>query len=343
MTSFVSFVCHELRNPLQGVTSSAEFLADTLEKLDALTGTLASLQNPSSGERRYSIAGLDELSLQPTSRDRSTGIVQPGTLIAMEGLITYAKELVSNIATCASHQALITNNVLDLSRLDAGKVELSYDVVDIEALGQQIVSMMTSRAQVKNINLSMAHSGNAPLYLKADATILSQVLLNLVSNAIKFTPENGTITIDLYAESPNNNGQIVLHGSVEDNGLGMTDAEQQRLFQRFSQANRKVAQLYGGSGLGLSISKELVRVMGGEMHVKSAQGQGSTFSFTSLHDSPTKKELLEFLRESNSPKDGLIISSTNILAETAPQFRMICVAEDNPCVSAAPYRSKLAY
>lgn len=330
MTSFVSFVCHELRNPLQGVTSSAEFLADTLEKLEALTGTLASLKSPRHDERRGSIAGLEPV---PTVRSRSTGIVEPGTLIAMEGLITYAKELVSNISTCASHQALITNNVLDLSRLDAGKVELSYDVIDVEALGRQIVSMMASRAQVKAISLSMAEPGNPPLYLKADATILSQVLLNLVSNAIKFTPEKGTIRIDLYADAPNEDGQITLHGSVTDNGLGMTDVEQQRLFQRFSQANRKVAQLYGGSGLGLSISKELVRVMGGEMHVKSAQGKGSTFSFTSLHDSPTRKELVEFLRESNSPRDGMIPGTVNNMAETAPQFQMICVAEDNPCVS----------
>ncbi|GAB7354228.1 hypothetical protein MBLNU459_g4770t1 [Dothideomycetes sp. NU459] len=318
MTSFVSFVCHELRNPLQGVTSSAEFLTDTLEKLEALTRNLASVQR------------CQDSSLPHALRKRSAGVVEPATLIAMDGLISYAKELVSNIATCASHQALITNNVLDLSRLDAGKVEPSYDVVDIEALGKQTVSMMVSRAQVKAISLSMAQPDSPPLYLKADATILSQVLLNLVSNAIKFTPENGTITIDLYADPPDETGKVTLHGSVTDNGLGMTEAEQQRLFQRFSQANRKVAQLYGGSGLGLSISKELVRVMGGEMHVQSSQGKGSTFSFTSLHDSPTRKELLDFLRESNSPKDGLIAGMTNASLETAPQFRMICVAEDNP-------------
>jgi hypothetical protein len=102
----------------------------------------------------------------------------------------------------------------------------------------------------------------------------------------------------------------------------------------------RVAQLYGGSGLGLSISKELVRVMGGEMHVKSAQGEGSTFNFTSLHDPPTKEELVKFLQESNPPDGGLLAGILPSEAKTPtpkatldslpPKFRMIGVAEDNP-------------
>jgi signal transduction histidine kinase len=103
----------------------------------------------------------------------------------MEGLISYAKQLVGNIQTCAEHQALITNNVLDLTRLDAGKVEPIFDVVDVQALGQQTVAMMSSKAQRKEIDLLMSAESVQPLYLKADATILRQVLLNLISNAIK--------------------------------------------------------------------------------------------------------------------------------------------------------------
>jgi signal transduction histidine kinase len=103
----------------------------------------------------------------------------------MEGLISYAKQLVGNIQTCAEHQALITNNVLDLTRLDAGKVEPMFDVVDVQALGQQTVAMMSSKARRKQIKLSMSEEGARPLYLKTDATILRQVLLNLISNAIK--------------------------------------------------------------------------------------------------------------------------------------------------------------
>ena len=179
MTSFVSFVCHELRNPLQGVTSGAEFLAETLEKLDSLTATLSPPGPLVTDDRDPSILGGQIL------RTPSSGVVEPPTLVAIQGLLSYAKELVSNIATCASHQALITNNVLDLSRLDAGKVEPSFDVVDIHALGKQAVGMMTARAHAKSIDLVLENPSNAPLYVQADATILSQVLLNLISNAVK--------------------------------------------------------------------------------------------------------------------------------------------------------------
>jgi len=181
MASFVSFVCHELRNPLQGVTSGAEFLTETLEKLDLLTATLSSpgpLVDDDHDSNISNAAGQSAGTL-------SSGLVEPPTLVAMQGLISYAKELVSNIATCASHQALITNNVLDLSRLDAGKVEPSFDVIDIHALGRQAVGMMTARAHAKSIDLVLANPSNAPLYVQADATILSQVLLNLISNAVK--------------------------------------------------------------------------------------------------------------------------------------------------------------
>lgn len=91
----------------------------------------------------------------------------------------------SNVATCASHQALITNNVLDLSRLDAGKVEPSYDIVDLRALSKEAVGMMASRARVKSINLRLAEDDASPLYLKADSTLMSQILLNLIGNAVK--------------------------------------------------------------------------------------------------------------------------------------------------------------
>lgn len=109
-------------------------------------------------------------------------------VVEMESLISYAKQLVGNIQTCAEHQGLITNNVLDLTRLDAGKVEPVFDVVDVQALGEETVAMISSKAQRKQINLSMNGQSAQPLYLKADATILRQVLLNLISNAIKVRP-----------------------------------------------------------------------------------------------------------------------------------------------------------
>lgn len=127
----------------------------------------------------------------------------------------------------------------------------------------------------------------------------------------------------------------MLRGSVKDDGVGMTEAEQQRLFKRFSQANKRVAQTYKGSGLGLSISKELVKVLGGDMTVKSAPGVGSTFGFFTMHDYPTEKELASFLKSDA----GVTTVATDLekfeISNSAaivppPKFKKICVAEDNP-------------
>ncbi|KAK6006044.1 hypothetical protein QM012_006454 [Aureobasidium pullulans] len=334
MASFVSFVCHELRNPLQGISSATEFLSETLEKLDALTNdpnvdrlVVKDIPNRIMNGRP---SGPSEDSKQ------GPGSMGDSTAETIRGLVTHARELVSNIAVCASHQALITNNVLDLSRLDAGKVEPAYDIVDLRALSKEAVGMMVSRARVKSINLRLANSEAPPLYLKADSTLMSQVLLNLIGNAVKFTPENGNIVVDIYSEPPDQDGQVVFHGSVMDDGVGMTEAEQQRLFKRFSQANKRVAQTYKGSGLGLSISKEIVKVLGGDMAVESAAGVGSTFSFTTMHGCPTESELASFLEQATIGTAAVTTDlerfemSNSASITPMPKFKKICVAEDNP-------------
>lgn len=334
MSSFVSFVCHELRNPLQGISSATEFLSETLEKLDALTNSI----DPNSSKVNGKSNGPTNGSVNGSTDTHSKGASQPAdesTVEAIRGLVTYARELVSNVAVCASHQALITNNVLDLSRLDAGKVEPSYDIVDLRALSNEAVGMMVSRARVKSINLRLANDDAPPLYLKADSTLMSQIMLNLIGNAVKFTPENGNIVVDISSDPPDKDGRVVFHGSVTDDGVGMTEAEQERLFKRFSQANKRVAQTYKGSGLGLSISKEIVKVLGGDMAVKSTAGVGSTFSFTTMHDYPAADELAAFLQSGN----GVTAVATDLekfaisnsaLGGPIPKFKKICVAEDNP-------------
>lgn len=121
-----------------------------------------------------------------------------------------------------------------------------------------------------------------------------------------------------------------------DDGVGMTEAEQQRLFKRFSQANKRVAQTYKGSGLGLSISKEIVKVLGGDMAVESTAGIGSTFSFTTMHDCPTESELASFrergkIRTTTAATDLEKFQMSNSASITpTPKFKKICVAEDNP-------------
>jgi PAS domain S-box-containing protein len=361
MTSFVSFVCHELRNPLQGVTSSAEFLLETLQRMESLTNQLSMpLEEPKLESKENLPQSLTNFSVNKeagsrTAVSKTSGEKDASTVNAqmseLRGLVTYAKELVAQVSTCAEHQALITNNVLDLSRLDAGKLEPSFDVLDARDAGRQSILMMSAKAQHKQIKLSMKDTFAEPVYLKIDMTILRQVLLNLISNAIKFTQNHGSITLDFHVSPPDINGRVMLHSSVTDDGLGMTESEQKNLFQRFSQANRRVAQLYGGSGLGLSISKELVRVMGGEMHVKSEKGKGSTFSFTSIHDQPSESELVAIQEEHSTAVEvtasfvNEITASKEVPEIAPPKFRTVGVAEDNPInlKILATHMTKLGY
>ena len=176
-----------------------EFLLETLEKLDTLTNRLSLAETSTiNGDSAHAAPKADVSAPISNNVDTrahphpSLGVVNPEidayTRTQVDDLISHAKQLVGNIQTCAEHQALITNNVLDLSRLDAGKVELSFDVVNIPALGQQTVEMMLAKARDKHINLTMAEWRSPILYLRADATVLRQVLLNLVSNAIKVSP-----------------------------------------------------------------------------------------------------------------------------------------------------------
>jgi CheY-like chemotaxis protein len=157
----------------------------------------------------------------------------------------------------------------------------------------------------------------------------------------QFTPENGNIVVKINSEQPDKDGRVVFHGSVTDDGVGMTEAEQQRLFKRFSQANKRVAQTYKGSGLGLSISKEIVKVLGGDMSVTSSPGLGSTFSWTTIHKSPSRQELTSHLESAASETTNVekysIQASTSTHTPTLtwpspppPKFKRICVAEDNP-------------
>ena len=185
------------------LTTEQEFLLDTLQKLDGLTRQLSVVKNSVTAQEPVhagiALTSVPNDKIIPMARrlpprKPNSPMLDAHKVVEMESLISYAKELVGNIQTCTEHQGLITNNVLDLTRLDAGKVEPIFDVVDVRGLGQQIVQMMSSKAQHKQLNLSMSGGGLPPLYLKADATILRQVLLNLVSNAIKVGPvSNGLL------------------------------------------------------------------------------------------------------------------------------------------------------
>lgn len=179
------------------------------------------------------------------------------------------------------HLLMIINDLLDLGKIEAGKFELSLRTFNLHAFLQAITQMIDVRAQQKNLVFTVEVVANLPQTVRLDDLRLRQILLNLLSNAVKFT-ESGRITLKI-SSVPLARGRASLRFEVEDAGIGIDAAQLQNIFRPFEQAGNLQNQL-GGSGLGLSISAQLIQLMGSDIHVESKVGEGSTFWFELLTD-----------------------------------------------------------
>ena len=176
----------------------------------------------------------------------------------------------------------ILNDILDVSKLEAGKLEIETTDFDLVATVESAAALMVSKAREKGIDLVMYVDPPARGIYRGDPTRLRQILLNLLSNGIKFTEEGGVavqVAVKL-ADGPDAEGRVPLHFEVTDTGIGMAESVRERMFQKFSQADSSVTRRFGGTGLGLAICKQLVECMGGQIGVTSKVGKGSTFWFT---------------------------------------------------------------
>jgi PAS domain S-box-containing protein len=175
------------------------------------------------------------------------------------------------------HLLELINDVLDMAAIEAGKVSLKPAPTDLRALLDMACDSVRLRAEQKNLAFAVDLDPRLPVQVLVDGQRLRQVLLNLLSNAVKFT-DSGDVSLHAEVVEPLRDGQMRLRFEVSDSGIGMTPAQQSRLFQAFEQVSDASRQL-GGTGLGLSISQQLVRLMGSQILVKSTAGQGSSFSF----------------------------------------------------------------
>jgi signal transduction histidine kinase/CheY-like chemotaxis protein len=169
-----------------------------------------------------------------------------------------------------SHLLEVLDDLLDISRLEAGTLTLQSEVVALRELLEETRAVMAPSADRKQLDFEVRCSASVPAHLQLDRLRVRQVLFNLLSNAIKFTDRGGVLL-----EASMDDGMLVL--AVSDTGIGMDDATRARLFQRFSQGDDSTSRRYGGAGLGLEISRNLARMMGGDITVSSAPGAGSRF------------------------------------------------------------------
>ncbi|MBF0461319.1 MAG: response regulator [Magnetococcales bacterium] len=188
------------------------------------------------------------------------------------------QDYISKIHHAANLLLGIINDILDFSKMEAGRIDLETIPFSLHTVLDTLVNLITVKADEKRLELLLVLDPVLPDELLGDPLRLSQILVNLANNAVKFT-EEGEIVIRVE-QVERQATQVVLRFSVTDSGIGMTEAQVGKLFQSFSQADASTTRKYGGSGLGLTISKRYVELMGGRIGVESQIGQGSTFYFT---------------------------------------------------------------
>jgi len=187
----------------------------------------------------------------------------------------------TRIEDASKHLLGLINDILDMSKIEAGKFELSAKEFVFEKMVQTVVNVVKFRADEKKQELTVYIDGTIPEVLVGDDQRLAQVITNLMGNAIKFTPEHGSIklAVKLLREE---NDLFAIQFDVIDTGIGISPEQQKRLFQSFTQAEADTSRKYGGTGLGLTISKSLVEKMGGKIWIESELGKGTVFSFIVL-------------------------------------------------------------
>jgi CheY-like chemotaxis protein/two-component sensor histidine kinase len=173
----------------------------------------------------------------------------------------------------------LINNILDFNKIESGKVELNRGRFAFRELITNVFeSMKPIVEKKKEVDFRLKLDDNLPLWVVGDKGRLNQVLLNLLNNAIKFTA-NGQVSLEVEVTHQDDEGHLI-HFVVNDSGIGIPEDRQHTVFEAFTQADSSVSLEYGGTGLGLPISRGVVRLMGGDLHLKSIEGQGSEFSFT---------------------------------------------------------------
>jgi PAS domain S-box-containing protein len=183
------------------------------------------------------------------------------------------------IGDAAAHLLNVINDVLDISKIEANKMELSPVEFNFGRLLQKIVNIINFRMDEKHQTLNLYVDENIPHFVIGDDHRLSQIIMNLLSNAVKFSPEQGEIGLDVTLLGEED-GICELRIKVSDNGIGISPEQQAKLFSAFEQADSGITREFGGTGLGLSISKHIVELMGGEIWVESELKKGSSFLFT---------------------------------------------------------------
>lgn len=270
------------------------------------------------------------------------------SMIMGEGeLNTEQKEYLEAIRASGEGLLVIINDILDLTKMESGKLELEQIPFSIDHVMKPVMRGFGVKAQQKNIQLHYEKDYSLPDYFIGDPTRLVQVISNLISNALKFTHE-GQVRLSISNNGVHENNYSICF-KVEDSGIGIEENKLESIFQEFTQADVSINRRYGGTGLGLPIARNIVQTMGGQLHVRSVKGKGSSFMFCiqlEKTERPEKKQETHILQREISNVTALLVEDNEInrfLATTLLKKWKVNYDVANDGLDAIPYLKKNKY
>ncbi|MHC6203107.1 response regulator [Breznakiellaceae bacterium SP9] len=253
------------------------------------------------------------------------GMTAIGKAAVHEERKNYAFEKIEDAST---HLLGVINDILDMSKIEADKFELSPVEFDFEKMLQKTVNVINFRVEEKQQNLSVHIDPALPHYLIGDSQRLAQVIANLLSNAVKFTPEHGSIKVETRLVKKEEDTCVVQIG-VTDTGIGISEGQQAKLFNSFVQAESSTARKFGGTGLGLAISKRIVEMMNGSIWIESELGKGSTFALIVQMKRGEKKKVYSTVQADRHKNLQILVVDNNkniqeFFKDIAGRFGIVC-------------------
>ncbi len=262
-------------------------MRDSMEKSRALSDALRTAEEASRAKTAFLSSMSHEI------RTPMNAIIGLDSLALHEpDLAPTTKEYLEKIGTSAQHLLSLINDILDMSRIESGRMTINNEEFAFAKLIEQINTMFSSQCQEKKLNYDCRINGHINEYYIGDSVKIRQVLINLLSNAVKFTPEGGSIDFEIE-KTAGFNGKSTIKFTVKDTGIGISKEFLPHIFDTFSQEDAGTTNKYGSSGLGLAITKSIVDMMNGKLEVTSEKGVGTTFTVAVTLIDSDKKEAAE--------------------------------------------------